>query len=461
MKKAIYYTIGLFWIMGIAACDDFLDIKPKGILIPEYVEDYEKLLNHAQLLKLAESWPVYMTDDIYLTDEGIMSYEELDVAARNAYTFQSEIYGEGEADQLWELSYKRIFYYNVIIDEVMEAKDATEQKKKALRAEALLGRSLEYLTLINAYGKAYDKNTAASDPGVPLMLDQDVNQQNLHRASVAKVYGQILEDLKTALPDLPDQPVKTAWRGSEAAGYGVLARMYLYMGEYKLALYHADKALELKNELLDMTQCRVVDSSAYIGRIDVPYAANNPENIYMRVAPLTYGLSGYVYASDELISKFDSQDMRYQLYYTKLYGDVLYDYFVWGPDIYWNMAVSVPELQLIAAECEARVGTKEKAEILLEEFLKKRIKGFTNLPDNNVNILQRVLDERRKEFALVGCMRFFDLKRLNKEEAFAKTIRHVVKGIVYTLEPNSPKYNLPIPPKVLAFNPGMFPNVRE
>ena len=65
----------------------------------------------------------------------------------------------------------RIYYYNVVIDDIMGATQDTEEHKKQLRAEALVGRAFEYLTLVNAYANHYDPSTAATDPGVPLMLD--------------------------------------------------------------------------------------------------------------------------------------------------------------------------------------------------------------------------------------------------------------------------------------------------
>ena len=76
------------------------------------------------------------------------------------------------------------------------------------------------------------------------------------------------------------------------------------------------------------------------------------------------------------------------------------------------------------------------------------------------NYLQEVLNERRRELIGTG-LRWFDLKRLNKEPRFAKTVIHELDGEVYTLEPNGNNYVLPIPPQVLAFNPNMIQNPRD
>ena len=71
-----------------------------------------------------------------------------------------------------------------------------------------------------------------------------------------------------------------------------------------------------------------------------------------------------------------------------------------------------------------------------------------------------VINVGRREMPMLGCTRLIDLKRLNREPEFAKTIVHEVNGVEYKLETNSPKYILPIPPTVLRFNPDMIPNIR-
>ena len=59
--------------LPVMSCDDYLDIQPKGIVIPEKSEDYERLLNYAQLLKASESYPNFMTDDVFMPYEDDMT----------------------------------------------------------------------------------------------------------------------------------------------------------------------------------------------------------------------------------------------------------------------------------------------------------------------------------------------------------------------------------------------------
>ena len=460
MSNKIYLLL-LCFAGCFISCDSFLDVQPKGIVIPKNYEDYEKLINYAQLLKASDSYPNFMTDDVYLPDDGDVNFNDLEVPNRNLYTFQAEIFGDAETDGLWEYSYNRIYYYNTIIEDVMNVEDATLDKKRSLRAEALLGRAFEYLTLVNAYANHYDKNTAATDLGVPLMLDKDINKSNLERATVQQVYDQILTDLDTAALYLPDKQ-KTAYRASKPVGLGMLARMYLYMGEYKEALKYAKLSLKENSSLLDLKNYSVVDPEKSIGRTDVPYGADNPEHIYIRLAPWTFGFSGSAFGSDELVALFDrDNDMRFKLFFSNYAWGVNYDHYLWLPYIYANMAMSVPEVILIAAECEARVGSKDQAMLYLDQLLEYRIVGYqSQSAATNQEALDKVLTERRKEMCMLGCTRVIDLKRLNRESRYAKTITHVANGQTYTLEANSPRYIFPIPPKVLSFNPNMEPNER-
>ena len=441
----------------LTGCNDYLDIKPKGEKIPTTVSDYETLLNYESVQKVSDTYPTYLTDDVYLPDvaQGTTTpgLNSVDQSILNLYLFKKDVFGEAQDDGFWFASYNRIYYYNTVIDNIMNADGSDEQQKLSIRAEALISRALEYLYLVNGYAKYYDVRTAESDPGVPLILDEDISKKNLVRASVKDVYAQIQSDLQTALPNLPMQAKGNAFRASKAAGYGVLAKMYLYMGNYAEALKAANEVLEINNSLLDLKKYAVVKPQSSIGRTNVPQDIDNPENIYIKFAPYVYGLSSKVFGSDELISLFSEDDMRLQVYFTKNFRNIPTDKYVWAPYLRANLAVSSPEIYLIAAECEAREGSVERAIALINKLRDNRIKNNTDIVAiDRSDALQKVLEERRRELAMSGMMRYIDLKRLNQESQFAKTVTHVTGEGTFSLEPNSPLYVLPIPAKVMRFN---------
>lgn len=455
--KNVTKILAICVVVMLTGCNDYLDIKPKGEKIPKTVTDYETLLNYESVQKVSDTYPTYLTDDVFLPDvaEGTATpgLNSVDQSIRNLYLFKKEVFGDAQDDGFWFASYNRIYYYNTVIDNIMDADGSDKQQKLSIRAEALISRALEYLYLVNGYAKYYDVRTAESDPGVPLILDEDISKKNLVRASVKDVYAQIQSDLQTALPNLPMQAKGNAFRASKAAGYGVLAKMYLYMGNYAEALKAANEVLEINNSLLDLKKYAVVKPQSSIGRTNVPQDIDNPENIYIKFAPYVYGLSSKVFGSDELISLFSEDDMRLQVYFTKNFRNIPTDKYVWAPYLRANLAVSSPEIYLIAAECEAREGSVERAMSLINKLRDNRIKNNTPLVAiDRSDALQKVLEERRRELAMSGMVRYIDLKRLNKESQFAKTVTHVTGEGTFSLEPNSPLYVLPIPAKVMRFN---------
>ena len=455
--KNVTTILAICVVVMLTGCNDYLDIKPKGEKIPTTVSDYETLLNYESVQKVSDTYPAYLTDDVFLPDvaEGTATpgLNSVDQSIRNLYLFKKEVFGDAQDDGFWFASYNRIYYYNTVIDNIMNADGSDEQQKLSIRAEALISRALEYLYLVNGYAKHYDVRTADTDPGVPLILDEDISKKDLVRASVKDVYAQIQSDLQAALPNLPAQPKGNAFRASKAAGYGILAKMYLYMGNYAEALKAANAVLEMNNSLLDLKKYAVVKAQSSIGRTNVPQDIDNPENIYIKFAPYVYGLSSKVFGSDELISLFSEDDMRLQVYFTKNFRNIPTDKYVWAPYLRANLAVSSPEIYLIAAECEAREGSIERAIALINKLRDNRIKNNTDIVATDRNdALQKVLEERRRELAMSGMVRYIDLKRLNQESQFAKTVTHVTGEGTFSLDPNSPLYVLPIPAKVMRFN---------
>ena len=80
-----------------------------------------------------------MTDDVYLPDDGDINFNDLEVPHRNLYTFQAEIFGDAETDGLWQYSYNHIYYYNTIIDGIMEVEDVTLEKETFFACRGFVG----------------------------------------------------------------------------------------------------------------------------------------------------------------------------------------------------------------------------------------------------------------------------------------------------------------------------------
>ena len=464
MKKT--YLLPLTLALLLSGCSDFLGIKPKGSLIPESDKDFEYMLNYDQLLKAGESYPAFLTDDAYLplTSDNMLlqGFNGSEPYRRNAYSFQKDIFADSDADPLWDYSYQRLYYYNTIINWADGASDLSE-KGKSIRAEALVGRAMEYLYLVNGYGKNYDPATAGSDLAVPLITEALATQAPKARATVQEVYDLILSDLDKAIPSLPVKPILNPFRASKPAAYGLLARAYLYMGDYAKALKNADEALKLSSALLNYNTLVVNPEKLGLNMVNMPVPRDNPESIYARTAPYSFGNTYCVFPSQSLESIFDKEnDLRWQhifdhssqIYYTS--PEPLY-----MPGWQINLGVTTPEIYLIAAECEARVGDPQRALDRLNTLRKNRLIKYTPLASSDKSqILKWVLAERRREFAEVGLFRLIDLKRLSKDPENAVTFTRTLDGKTWTITPGDPRLVLPIPRKIILKNPLLVPNER-
>ena len=132
---------------------------------------------------------------------------------------------------------------------------------------------------------------------------------------------------------------------------------------------------------------------------------------------------------------------------------------IFMPYIRANLALNNMEVILTAAECYAREGGTEnlaEAARLYNLLRDHRIENNVHVTFANADeALVKVLEERRREFAFLGIYRFVDLKRLNKESRFQKTITHSADGQTWTLPPNDNRYIIPIPPVVNGFRPDL------
>lgn len=471
----LHKIILLLCILIFTGCDSFLDLKPKGYTIPENFDDYVKLMNSQSLYFGSYNFMNYITDNMQLGDDSEnsgMQFKNKKDYERNLYSFEpGQVFTPGNTDQIYHVAYSQIYTYNAVINNVLKVKDATESEKNRLRAEALVCRAYLYMNLVNVYATHYDPATAESDLGVPMCLNEDISVK-YKRVSVAETYRQIKKDLEDALPHLaevsphPYNPVKSI-------GYSFMARMHLYMGNYQAAYDNASESLKLNNTLLDLTKYKALKGKQW-GRVvtddelETPYPDphQNKENLFVRFVQGEFQRSTFVH--EELLNTFKNDlpdgasDKRRDLFYSdnqffssptgkpiEFPGRTTF-----APYVRLNCGLSNAEVYLIAAESAARLGKTNDAAKYLNALRDKRIKGNVQLTFNDeLSALKATLDERRREFAFFDYFRLIDLKRLNKDSRFAKTVVHENDGQRWELPANDPRYIMPIPQTVLDHNP--------
>lgn len=406
--KAIFFAAATLVFAG---CKKYVDIKTQGNLVPDKTINYRYLLNNTSAFEANPNLFDFASDDINITDaaqvsslSGSLSYNYF-VAS---YTWQPVFYVLGsnnEQDLNWNASYSVILYCNTVINE-LPGSDGTEQEKAALIAEAKVHRADAFLTLVNAYAKPYNAATAGTDLGLPLLTTQTVSQ-SLKRASVQQIYNQIIDDLTSAIPALPNTQAYNTLP-AKASAYAELARCYLYMNNYAEANKYADLALSLRSTLNDLGAITAITSSNYPRRIA------DPEVILSKTA---FGGSliftpTVLKLSDELLTLLGTADQRYNLFTapgstigTGYTGRFFYKERALGETR--NVGPSVPEMMLIKAEYYARNNDATNAMLWVNRLREKRFKpaDYVAMTASSANdALIKVIEERRREFLAECCV---------------------------------------------------------
>ncbi len=451
MRKSIIYILFVFISLLNIGCQDYVEIDQPMQRTLTYTSDYQYLLNYVYRFERSYFYPELASDDIDITDETFAN--NLMEQNANAYIWTENIFGDAE-DTDWNALYQQIYTANEVITGVMESEGGTEAEKEEALAQAKVHRAFAYFSLVNVYAKQYDATTASTDLGVPLLLTPNLFA-SLERASVARVYEQIITDLEEAIEFLPETQTN-AFLPSSTGAIALLARVQLQIGDYNNALSLAEEVLSRQSSVNNLENY-IETPTSYPGRYE------DQEIILIK----TLGNSVLDFPlSQELIDLFDENDLRYELFTAPGTN------YSWSPFEgrgYWkprlrsqgiHIGPSVPEMMLIRAECLARTNNPDEAIIVLNTLRSYRFRAEDYQELENVsNVLQEVLDERRRETFGTG-LRWLDLKRLNKEPEFAKTITREFRGETYTLEPNSNEYVFQINPIYIQRNPEIESNPR-
>ena len=445
------------------SCDRYLDIQPKGYRLLSTIEDFELWLESDFLQTQVPSELNHLADT-----KDNNSLTSPPAMGDWLYTWKEQFSEDPKATPvLWAHLYKVIYYYNTVIQDIDKASTGTLQQKEALKAEAKIGRAFTYLQLVNLYGKSYNASTASTDLAVPFVVTNDLNADTPERSSVKQIYDYIIVDLTDALPNLPQNNDANRFRGSVAAAYSILARTYLYMGNYPEAATNAQLALDNGPNV-------IVDYSGISQAASIRQLKRRGDAIFARY--LT-GRGSPEFPTLALLKLYNTQDKRLNLFNSNIpvmpnLGGYVFN--VRGRTMYWpggltmsgtfvypNVGTSVAEMRLILAEAAARANNLTTACNHLHEVRKYRFASSAYVRFDSSDkelVLTTILKERIFEFPFHG-MRWFDMRRLAAEGRMEIVTRLDRNGVVAaTLEPNSPRYTLQIPFQVMIFNPNWQQN---
>ena len=461
MKKSIY-IIATITVFCLTSCEDFLNVKPRGYDTPSKMEHYQGLLLGQELWLMDESFP-YMCFECFMDKNGYdNAYSTIGSNATNAYKWEKEIYREDETCGEWNSFTNPLYYYNVVINQVMDAEDGTPEEKLALQSEARMLRAYCTFMMSQFFGR------------VPIITSASTTSGDYSLRSIDEVNEFIVSEMSEALGHLKDDPehFKRVFRTTGLAMYG---KVLFYLGRYDDALVQLEAAYKAVKARAEVGLTDYYERVTEDGQVNyIVYDYENPEILFMlgsmnRIWPAVYG-SMYnmllLGVKNEVIRYFfyDLKDTRLGALSSVSSGKTAYmlfkpsDYYCANmANIKSNVGIGVPQLYTMYAECLARAGRLDEAAAVLLEFRDNRMDpGHEALPSDVSSkeaMVRFAFEEAMREQIGFGTS-WFDMKRVWNDPVFQYMkdyYVHTVGNETYTLSQD--RLDFQYPPSVTAWHP--------
>ncbi len=443
MRSFKMYFLGIASVLAVSSCD-VLDVEPQNSIPAS-----EAFKDKAGIERgIFGAYSSFQSLSYYGRTYGIFS----DLAADNlghpvdataleyAEVDNNNILPEnGSVANIWSSIYDGINVANNVIVKVPEMDDMTEDEKNKALGELYFIRALNHFNLMVYFG------------GVPIKTSPTIGLDNLNapRNSVGQVYDLIISDLTFAADNLDANP-SLKIRATKYAAVALLARVYLYKGDYELAAQRATQAIDEGGyTLLDnYADIFVTDGSPEtIFEIDFNLLERN------RIAEYNFpkSLNGRreVEPTQDLLDAYEVGDQRFDasIAYdgSGLAYPIKYDDLSTGTD---NVIIlRLGEMYLIRAEAEAKLnGDMDAIKSDIDQ-----IRSRANLPATSASayddLLSRIEKERRIELAFEG-HRWFDLVRTDRAIAVLPNVNNI----------NQTLFPIPSPELQTNTNSGMYQN---
>lgn len=322
-------------------------------------------------------------------------------------------------DAIWKSAYRIVFDATAVIEGIEASKSAelVESVRKQLTGEALALRAFSYFYLVNSFGD------------LPIVLTSDSKKTiALSRSPVTKVYEQIIADLVRARSLLSSDFAfvkNEKLRVSKWFAEALLARVYLYTGQYQLAISSATEVINQKALFdlePDITKVFLKNSKESILQLkqtsDDPYQKlGTPEGLrFLYRSSATPGVPPDYVLSEQLISSFETNDKRKTAWTASFPPYLAPAKYRNGEGLEYYMVMRLAELYLIRAEATVLSSPANVNAAIADINLLRTRSDVTalnqDLPASTV--LDAIAHERRIELFAEWGHRWFDLKRTGK-----------------------------------------------
>jgi hypothetical protein len=491
MKASWHRYILLIPLLGLVAggCDHFLEENPDNRVELNNPDKAAQLLTNAYS-SAAYTFTEWMSDNVSYTN-GTTKLPEHD----QAYTW-SEFTGidQDTPSQYWTSTYDAIAHANEVLA-VIDDMPGDDDRKNAVKAEALLTRAYGHFMLVNLFARQYDPETADTDLGIPYVLEPEtVFIKKYTRNTVKEVYDYIEDDLLEGL-DLVDESYYAnsgKYHFTTKAALAFASRFYLFKGDlnhciqYSTQLLAPDPSVYVKN--IPLLLAEKINIEDYIRLYHAPdddsnlllirqisnfhlpnlghwptqdlYAQifdNNPyELIDERRDPAwVAGENGLAATKYEFLFERSSLTSNVGLNYTIYLGFRGEEVLLNRAECYVlqnNITAGLADVLLLA---KRRYRPDESLDVadVTPAGLMQGLRAYYNSGNDLQNALRYIVEERQKEFIHEG-LRWFDLKR------YYIPVQHVLQtGGVIVLDGDDKRKVLQIPQAALDVG-GLEPNPR-
>lgn len=429
MKHAKYVFIFFALLTGITSCKkDFLEMtETSSILRQEYVKDLQTTADfHNGIYVLLTQfygtiliYPEIIADNIKpRRSTFVVHYSWNQLTESNSVNMNSA----------WVEGYKIIRSCSFVLEKAEEYRDQDPVTADNMKAEAYAIRAMVNFFLINTFAQSYNFSPDGSHPGIPFVTTYDWTQP-VTRNSVKEVYDGMISDLTTAIPLYKNASHNALLFNSNAAK-ALLARVYLFKGEYQLA----------KNLATEVTVAvPLLTGPDYPSKLFTP---QETEALFQLV-PSSAAAGGtfntnfqgrFFVGSSSQVSFISTRDLADLLTASQTdarkawitigsLGRTITKYpvnvvpnFNPASGAYYQTLIRSSEMFLTAAESYAMLGAafEDSARIHLDYIRQRADPAASPTTATGTDLIDSIRTERRKELAFEG-MRMFDLLRWKKE----------------------------------------------
>lgn len=413
----------IYIVLTLYACKKFVEIEPPTTsLVTTSVFEKNSTATAALLSIYAQmqAYPASLNLQTGISSDELKNYTS-NLTATNLYANALNANDAGNVG-IWSVGFNFIYQANAILEALPNSPNVTSAVKSQLTGESKFIRAFWNFYLMNLYGD------------IPIITGTDYKtNSSLSRYPTSQVYQQIISDLTDAQSllnnnyvDATDTAITSERiRPSKWAATALLARVYLYTGDWK----NAENAATLIINNTTLYKLTSLDSSFLKNNNEAIWQLQpNSNNKYTAEGsafiitsnPLTS--NSFVSVSNQLLNAFENGDNRRVKWigsYTTTTPAATY-YFPYKykagipsttPLTESSMVFRLAEQYLIRAEARAQQSNIPDAATDLNK-VRNRAGLKDTTASTKVDLLTLIAHERQVELFTEG-FRWFDLKRTN------------------------------------------------